>query len=68
LWLLLVDHVVGGRLFWRIGWVLGHRGHRPGSLGPAPLPLPSLVLPAPARAVDTTGAASSTFVVELREL
>ena len=41
----LVDHVVGGRLFWRLGWGLGHRGHRPGSLGPVPRPLPSLVLP-----------------------
>lgn len=37
-----VDHLVGGRLFWRIGWVTGHRSHRPGGLGPAPRPLPGL--------------------------
>lgn len=30
------DHVVGGRLIWRVGWVLGHRSHRPGKIGPAP--------------------------------
>jgi hypothetical protein len=38
----LVDHLVGGRLFWRVGWVFGHRGHQPGALGPGPRPLPSL--------------------------
>jgi hypothetical protein len=35
--------MIGGRLFWRVGWVLGHRGYRTGSLGAAPRPLPSLV-------------------------
>jgi glycosyltransferase involved in cell wall biosynthesis len=38
----LFDHVVGGRLFWRVGWVLGHRSHRPGKVGPAPRALPDL--------------------------
>jgi cellulose synthase/poly-beta-1,6-N-acetylglucosamine synthase-like glycosyltransferase len=30
-----MDHVVGGRLAWRVGWVVGHRSHRPstGSTG-----------------------------------
>lgn len=38
----VVDHVVGGRLFWRVGWVLGHRSHRRGHIGPAPRALPDL--------------------------
>jgi glycosyltransferase involved in cell wall biosynthesis len=38
----LFDHVVGGRLFWRVGWVFGHRSHRSGKLGPAPHALPDL--------------------------
>ena len=38
----MIDHVVGGRLFWRVGWVFGHRSHRPGKIGPAPRALPEL--------------------------
>lgn len=48
-----VDHVIGGRLFWRVGWVVGHRSHHEGSLGSAPRPLRSPVAaPADAGHVD----------------
>jgi glycosyltransferase involved in cell wall biosynthesis len=47
----LFDHVVGGRLFWRVGWVLGHRSHRPGKIGPAPQALSDLSA-APSRPID----------------
>lgn len=40
-WEQLVDHLVGGRLFWRVGWVKGHRSHRPGSVGAVPQALVS---------------------------
>jgi cellulose synthase/poly-beta-1,6-N-acetylglucosamine synthase-like glycosyltransferase len=39
----LVNHLIGGQLFWRAGWVVGHRRYRTGVLGPAPRPLPSKV-------------------------
>ncbi|MDQ1286676.1 MAG: hypothetical protein QG622_241 [Actinomycetota bacterium] len=42
-WTHLVDHVVAGRFVWRLGWVMGHRGHRPGSVGAGPAPLADLV-------------------------
>jgi glycosyltransferase involved in cell wall biosynthesis len=37
------DHLIGGQLIWKAGWVVGHRRYRPGALGPAPSALPSLV-------------------------
>jgi len=37
----LIDHLIAGRLFWRAGWVVGHRSHTPGDLGPAPQPMES---------------------------
>jgi glycosyltransferase involved in cell wall biosynthesis len=37
----LIDHVIAGRLAWRVGWVVGHRSHRPRGLGPAPATLPT---------------------------
>lgn len=51
----VIDHVVGGRLAWRVGWVVGHRGHRLGGLGPPPGPLPGRTgdpLPSPTRSPE----------------
>jgi glycosyltransferase involved in cell wall biosynthesis len=48
-----IDHIVAGRLVWRVGWVIGHRSHRSGVLGPAPGPLPSLVEVSPAGGTGT---------------
>jgi cellulose synthase/poly-beta-1,6-N-acetylglucosamine synthase-like glycosyltransferase len=39
----LVDHLVGGRLAWRVGWVVGHRSFRPSSSDEVPSPLPTTV-------------------------
>jgi len=27
----VIDHVIAGKLAWRVGWVVGHRSHRPSS-------------------------------------
>lgn len=53
-----VDHVVGGRLFWRAGWVVGHRSHRAGALGPAPRALASLTCPDDVSAAPSDAAAA----------
>jgi hypothetical protein len=30
----VIDHLVAGKLAWRVGWVVGHRSHRPGRVHP----------------------------------
>jgi len=37
----LIDHIIAGKLAWRVGWVVGHRSHRPHGVGPAPSALPT---------------------------
>jgi glycosyltransferase involved in cell wall biosynthesis len=51
----LVDHLVGGRLFWRAGWVVGHRSRRAQA---EPLPPPPAAIPAGRRGHDTTWSVS----------
>jgi Glycosyl transferase family 2 len=43
----LVDHLVGGRLFWRAGWVVGHRSRKAQAqpLPPPPRRLPTAGIP-----------------------
>jgi glycosyltransferase involved in cell wall biosynthesis len=40
----LIDHVIAGRLAWRVGWVVGHRSHRSGGAAPASSAVPTRIV------------------------